>query len=351
MMSRRPRARRALGVFGVLVLVAAACSGAAWWAQTRPTSPLTSDIADQPLLVPVTASERVARFGVGLAITYADGAVVTASSGGTVTRVSVRPGDVLNSGDEIVGVDDLPVVAFVSDAPLWRDLTPGAEGEDVERLQRFLADVGVYSGAPDGAFRDRTAAAVRKFNSTHGREAAGTTFTLAGVAWVGAAPFTVASVEIGTGASLGPGSPVLRGPHQPAALTVTEPAGGIPAGVDYVLEVGDIVTAYTPGSGSVTDPAAIASIATSLGTSAEGAGQVVAADPEPVVRVPASAVVVEDTGSSCVYDDPAGAPVPVTILGGTLAHADLGADLAVEQVLANPMQVLEDPTCGSSPAP
>src|SRR5690606_6913624 len=112
-----------------------------------------------------------------------------------------------------------------------------------------------------------------------------------------------------------PASPVLRGPRQAATLTVTEPPGGIPAGVSYELTVADTVTAYEPGSGTVADPAAIAAIAASLGTSGEGAGQVVTSDPEPTVRVPASAVIVDDSGASCVYDDPAGAPVPVTILG------------------------------------
>ncbi|NMR20395.1 peptidoglycan-binding protein [Cellulomonas fimi] len=351
MTSRRPRARRALAVFGVLTLLAAACTGAGWWAQARTASPLTSDTPDGPLLVPVIAAERVARYGVGIAVTYADGALVTVNTGGTVTGVATGPGDVLAVGDEIVRVDDAPVLAFVADAPLWRDLAPGAEGEDVARLQRFLTDVGVYSGRADGKFGERTAEAVRRFNTAHGRKDAGTTFTLASVAWVGAAPFTVATVEAATGAILVPGSPVVQGPRQAATLTVTEPAGGIPAGVSYDLAVADTVTAYTPGSGTIADPAAIAAIAASLGTSGEGAGQVVTADPEPAVRVPASAVIVDETGISCVYDDPAGTPVPVTILGGTLAHADLAADLSIQQVLVNPMQVLEEPTCGSSPTP
>ncbi|HEY0238694.1 MAG TPA: peptidoglycan-binding domain-containing protein [Friedmanniella sp.] len=331
--------------------MAAACTGAAWWAQTGPTSPLTSDTPDGPLLVPVTAAERVARYGVGIAVTYADGALVTANTSGTVTRMAIRAGDVLDAGDEIVRVDDTPVLAFVGDAPLWRDLGPGAEGEDVTRLQQFLADVGVYSGRADGNFGEGTAEAVRRFNVAHGRKDAGTTFTLASVAWVGAEPFSVASVEITTGAGLGPGSPVVRGPRQAGTLTVTEPAGGIPAGVRYELTVADTVTAYTPGSGTIADPAAIAAIAASLGTSGEGAGQVVTADPEPTMRVPASAVIVDDSGASCVYADLAGGPVPVTILGGTLAHADLAADLTIDHVLVNPMQVLEEPTCGSSPTP
>lgn len=304
---------------------------------------------DAPLLVPVTEAERVSRYGVGVTATFSDGMAVVVGASGTVTQVATRPGDVLDAGDEILRVDDTPVVAFVAEAPLWRDLTPGAEGDDVLRLQRFLIDVGMYSGRADGNFGERTAAAVRQFNLDHGRKDDGTTFALAAVAWVGAQPLLVASVETAAGSILAPGGTVLLGPRQAATVTVAEPAGGIPAGVNYDLTVAETVTAYTPGSGAVTDPAAVAAIAASLGTSGEGAGQVVTADPEPAARVPASAVIVDDNGASCVYDDPAGQPVPVTILGGTLAHADLAADLNVDQVLANPLQVLEEPTCGSSP--
>ncbi len=340
-----------MAVLGALVVVGAACTGAAWWAQGHTPSPLTSDVGDGPLLVPVTAAERVARYGVGVAVTYTDGTLVTASTSGTVTRVATGPGQVLEAGEEIVRVDDTPVLAFVADAPLWRDLGPGAEGEDVARLQRYLSDVGLFTGRADGKFRERTAQAVRAYNVAHGRKASGTTFALGSVAWVGPQPFTVASVETAAGAALGAGGPLVRGPRQAATLSVTEPAGGIPAGVAYNLTVGETVTAYTAGSGTVVDPAAIAAIAQSLGTSGEGAGQVVTATPEPALRVPASAVVVDDSGASCVFPDPDGSPVPVTVLGGTLAHADLAAGLTIDQVLANPMRVLEEPTCGSSPTP
>lgn len=349
MISRVTVGRRGVTAILLVALVAALASGAAWWVQDRTRSPMTSDTQSGPLVVPVTTAERVDRYGVGVKAQYHEGVAVSLNGAGTVTRVPVAVGDVLDSGSVVVMVDDAPVVAYVSDGPLWRDLDAGAKGEDVARLQRFLSDLGLYKGHADGELGTTTARAVKAFNKAHGREDQGTAFAMSSVAWVGPLAVRLASLEVAAGATVSAGSVVARGPRLATSVAVTEPTGGIPAGSEYQLTVNSTVTPYAPGSGVVTDPDVVAAITASLGTTGEGAGQVTSAVGKPVLRVPASAIVVDKSGASCVFESAKGDPIAVTVLGGTLASADLATGISVSHVLANPLRVLEDPTCDSSP--
>lgn len=349
MISRVAVGGRGVKVISLVALVAVLASGAAWWVQNRTPSPMTSDTQSGPLVVPVTTAERVDRYGVGVAAKYEEGVAVSVNGAGMVTRVPVALGDVLDSGSVVVMVDDTPIVAYVSEGPLWRDLGPGAKGEDVARLQRFLSEVGLYKGRVDGELGTTTERAVKSFNKAHGREDLGATFATSSVAWVGPSAVRVATLEVAAGATVGAGSVVVRGPRRATSIAVTEPTGGIPVGSEYQLTANGTVTPYVPGSGVVTDLDVVTAITTSLGTSGEGAGQVTSVDAEPVLRVPASAIVVDPSGATCVFENAEGDPIAVTVLGGTLASADLATGIALTHVLANPLGALEDPTCGLSP--
>ncbi|TDT18089.1 putative peptidoglycan binding protein [Ilumatobacter fluminis] len=63
------------------------------------------------------------------------------SAGGTITGVP-EVGDTIERGDVVAWVDDLPVVAFYGDIPMWRDLAEGDEGEDVRQLEANLVRLG-----------------------------------------------------------------------------------------------------------------------------------------------------------------------------------------------------------------
>lgn len=56
-------------------------------------------------------------------------------------------GDVVVFGDIVAIVDDEPVVVVEGDTPMWRDLTVGDEGSDVEQLEQALVGLGFD---PDG---------------------------------------------------------------------------------------------------------------------------------------------------------------------------------------------------------
>ncbi|HEY4267286.1 MAG TPA: peptidoglycan-binding protein [Galbitalea sp.] len=86
---------------------------------------------------------------------------VTPSATGVVTRVAVRRGESVSSGDVLITINDNPVIALRGRVPLWRDLAPGDTGPDVSRLQASLADAGHLTGDRDGVFGPGTEDAIR----------------------------------------------------------------------------------------------------------------------------------------------------------------------------------------------
>nr|WP_297427591.1 peptidoglycan-binding protein [uncultured Actinotalea sp.] len=332
--------------FGVVVLAAGMVVVAAAIDRGTP-SPLTSDARVDPVVVPVERAERRIAVGVGVSVEYRAGREVLAGAEGLVTAVVADLGTELTSGDVVVETEDRPLVAMVAEAPLWRDLTPGARGEDVTRLQQFLADLGLLASAPDGRFGATTARAVAAFNERFERPELGSTFAAGTVAWVGADPLTVESVLVKAGDPVGAGTPLVAGPQVPAVALVSEPTGGPAAepGRAYELVVGELRVPYEIGSGRVAEPAAVAELAAALGPVAEGIGTVTTADPDAVLVVPASAVVADPSGATCVFVDTESRPVPVRPVGGGLASVDLDPGASVDAVLANPFAVMDAPTC------
>jgi len=334
------------GVAAVLLLVTGGVIGAAWWADARATSPLSSDTRPSPLVVPVTRTEHTVSIGVGVKVSRRDGDSVASPAAGTVTRVAAAVGDTLKTGTVVASIDDLPIVAMVGAAPLWRDLVLGDNGPDVKRLQAFLGDLGLLTPAPDGRFGPDTAAAVRAFNKTVGREKLGAAFALSSVVWVGKELLTVAGVSAREGDVVAAGQTLVTGPSTDTAIEVSEPAGGVPIVGMYDLVVGDTRTPYIPGSGAVTDRSAVSAIAALLGTTGEGAGRIVSTSKTSALSVPASAVVQDASGATCVFTDTVSAPVDVTPVGGDLATTLLPADTPINEVLANPYETRTDTSCG-----
>jgi len=76
-----------------------------------------------------------------------------------VTR-SVEEDTELAEGDVAVEVVGRPVFLLQGDIPMYRDLRPGATGDDVLQLEEALARLGVFAGEPDGTWDQMTGAAV-----------------------------------------------------------------------------------------------------------------------------------------------------------------------------------------------
>ncbi|MEU9797543.1 peptidoglycan-binding protein [Streptomyces sp. NPDC051000] len=97
---------------------------------------------------------------------------VTAGAGAArpvITKMRVRPGDAVKAGQVLMEVSGRPVFALEGSLPVYRDLSPGATGDDITQLQKALRALG-HSSAPDaaGSFGSGTKAALNSFYKAAG---------------------------------------------------------------------------------------------------------------------------------------------------------------------------------------
>lgn len=332
------------------LLVVPALLLAGWWLVARSGDPTQAAAPVAAVDAPVTHEDVRAQAPVTVKLTDAPGREVTVRATGTVTAAAL-PGTVLRDGTVALRVDDRPIRAMVAPAPLWRPLGPGVRGADVARLEQYLVATGYYRGRVTDAFSAAVGAAVAAFNVDAGLGRAVTTFDPATVLWVGPEPLTTAASLAPEGTSVAPGTAVLRGPGRHDAVVVTEPQGGASSagsfGATADLVVGKASAPYVPGSGSITDPKAVAAVAAALAPATDGTAVVRARTAQQVAVVPASALVQGADGSTCVYESVDAPPVVVSPVGGGVGTAQLPADLDLARVLVNPGLVAPRAPCGS----
>lgn len=85
-----------------------------------------------------------------------------------VTQHTKQIGQNVESGDVIIYISGQPVFALNIPFPLYRDLTPGVSGQDVQALQKELQRLGHYQGNIDGVYGTNTSQAVRKLFQSSG---------------------------------------------------------------------------------------------------------------------------------------------------------------------------------------
>lgn len=86
-----------------------------------------------------------------------------------VTKVAIGQGDPVVAGRVLLEVSGRPVFALPGALPVYRDLKPGAAGEDVKQLQKALAGLGHGTGSDKaGTFGAGTKAALGAFYKSIG---------------------------------------------------------------------------------------------------------------------------------------------------------------------------------------
>ncbi len=93
---------------------------------------------------------------------------LVARRGGTVTAAT-ESGTVLEAGDELMRIDDEPVVIMYCDVPMYRALEDGDEGADVTQLETFLALGGYDTDDPltiDEEFTSATSDALENWQES-----------------------------------------------------------------------------------------------------------------------------------------------------------------------------------------
>lgn len=101
--------------------------------------------------------------------------LVHRSSAGVLSWVG-EAGSIVEQGDHLYRVDDLPVVLLYGEQPLWRSLDDSSDGEDVEALEAALVILGYdpdETVTVDSDYTANTAAMVERFQEAMGQEVTG----------------------------------------------------------------------------------------------------------------------------------------------------------------------------------
>ncbi|PYY33846.1 peptidoglycan-binding protein [Curtobacterium sp. MCJR17_055] len=166
--------RRARTVTTAVCLVAALGAGTATWALVAaPSTEAAEHVAEHHgPTAEVTRGDLVETRTAAGTLGYGAPTPVEGAGGGTLTWLP-RPGQVVHRDEPLYAVDERPVRAFTGTTPLWRPLSRGLHGADVQQLNENLAALG-YDVAEDDVFGPRTAAAVRAWQRDRGLEVTGT---------------------------------------------------------------------------------------------------------------------------------------------------------------------------------
>ena len=274
---------------------------------------------------PVSVETYDGTRGVTATPVLADPVTPTLGAFGRVRSSLCAPGVVVASGSSPLVLDDRPVLALATAAPLWRDLDVGSRGQDVTDLQTELARLG-HSVTVDGVYGPDTRAAVRAVLAGIGAVRPSGALAAGDVIWLRAPEMTVATCEVSVGDTFAGGDVATVG----GGLVALEIGGSGPV-EGWVVRFQTATAPINPDR-TVTDPAFLAAIETSPlldWSQEEGAGtlelELALADPVQVAVVPPAALfgLVGDTGC-LVSDDGSVRPVRVvaSALGQTLVVVD-----------------------------
>jgi len=267
---------------------------------------------------------------------------------GTVLETVVNPGDTIQPGDVVAVVDNIERIAWHTDRPFFRELGRGATGDDVSQLQLLLNTAGYYEGEVDGSYGGGTVAAVREWALDLGVEKPSGRFDPGWIVWLPDPRFEVAVVEITPGAAApSPGTNILtaatplvgaefltidgepfeRGPGWVAGFE----SGQIPLGADGQIDSDAL------GNLEALLPSAEDEIPLTFKRS----------QPLDVVEVPATAIMTNDAGDTCVWVEQSAdyQAVPVIVGSATARVVKVTGVPPDTPILANPGEVLELSAC------
>jgi peptidoglycan hydrolase-like protein with peptidoglycan-binding domain len=141
------------------------------------SGPAAGQRAANPALPPATAevvrTTLVETRTVAGTLGYGEMAPISATGVGTLTWIA-PVGSTVARGEPLFKLDGRPVVALYGTVPLYRTLSVGAEGADVQQLQDNLAELGYTGFNLEGVYDPATAEAVRTWQAGLGLPATGT---------------------------------------------------------------------------------------------------------------------------------------------------------------------------------
>ncbi|MCL7427144.1 peptidoglycan-binding protein [Streptomyces sp. YS415] len=167
-----PRKRRwAVGIATGAVVLSGAGMAATQFIKS-PAQAAADSEAPPPTVLTAPVEHRVLEDSVIVrgTVTAAQTVEVSPSAGGpdggapVVTKLPVKDGQRIEAGQRLLEVSGRPVFALRGELPVFRDLKPGAQGDDVAQLQDALTALGHSTvGDREGYFGPRTKAALTGF--------------------------------------------------------------------------------------------------------------------------------------------------------------------------------------------
>ncbi|MEE8376526.1 MAG: peptidoglycan-binding domain-containing protein, partial [Acidimicrobiia bacterium] len=161
-------------------------------------------INDAPILLVSGAIPAYRDFGLG-----DTNVTIPAGRSGVLTWLPAT-GTIIESGDVISRVDEIPTVVLEGDLPMYRTLRDGVEGTDVQQLEQALVDLGFD---PDGTvtiddeFTSVTESMVHRWQEDLGVEETGRISV--GDIIFAPLPAQVVSLQSAVGANVSSGTPIL----------------------------------------------------------------------------------------------------------------------------------------------
>lgn len=300
-MSRRPPA----GVIAAVALALGMGLGVA--AALTFLSPPAPGILERPNLAirtPVTLQEFADPLPVDVRIGIAPPVALTPNRDGTLTTWACTPGLTLESGESSASVDGVPLLNLATPVPLWRDLDVGTEGADVAALQKELARLELPAHT-DGVLSPTEVQSVAELTGAPGDGGVRRDRLL----WLPAPAVTVQECAVGLGATVAAGQSIATVTAGARVAPVLLPEERIPGerlldGFGEPLILGeDGALPYDLSEATIRESPAFQEA--SSGSPGAGAvtvrAQAVLAKPISAAAVPATAVLVTDEGTACVY--------------------------------------------------
>ena len=145
-------------------------------AETKPPDPsaITAPVERRTLASTVTARGTV-RYGEPQAVSLATSTYGSNAQAKSLVTKAPTKGDVLGENAVAMEANGRPVRALTGNVPMYRDLTPGDEGQDVRQLEAALQRLGYHPGKVDGKYDVATQGAVEAWYRDAGYTALGAT--------------------------------------------------------------------------------------------------------------------------------------------------------------------------------
>jgi len=251
------------------------------------------------------------------------------NTAGVITATHCTKGGTIVSGSIVARVNESPILALSTAVPLYRDLTWGTKGTDVNALQRELVRLG-FTTPVDGTFGRTTAKALSALWKSRGVDHEYGGITLAELVWMPGVELTVSSCDATLGVPVSPGGSLATVPGVLQRVVLDSAPADLVAG-PRTLTVVDIAGPLSEHM-DITDADTLAKIASNTlaqATLAVTPGETLPArialtSPLTTIKVPLGTLFHVNGNTGCVQS---GSDVfPVTIVSSSLGATLLTFD-------------------------